>query len=67
MTTLELNKMGLQELSSTEAVELEGGGFWGWLGEKLLEALAEDMVTNPGDYVSSGHDTVLGHWGGARP
>lgn len=34
--TLELNKMGLTPMSEFEMQEINGGGFWTWLGGSMM-------------------------------
>ena len=34
--SLELNDYGVQEMNQQEMTEVEGGGFWGWLGAAAM-------------------------------
>lgn len=67
MKNLELKTVNVVELNIDDMQRIDGGGIGSWLLEKALELLITDMFTNPQDYVSKGHDTFLGHYGGARP
>ncbi|WP_164112815.1 MULTISPECIES: hypothetical protein [Sphingobacterium] len=51
MSTLDLNKMGLQELSSTEVVEVEGGNFWGRAVITFFEQLID--LSKPGPHMGN--------------
>ncbi|MES2477720.1 MAG: hypothetical protein V4561_01435 [Bacteroidota bacterium] len=60
---MELNKMGLQEMSLQETQETEGG-IWA-----LLIAAAEiiyDVATSPND-VKKGINDGINFWGGKKP
>lgn len=67
MKNLDLKRINVQEMNVNEMIDTDGGGIGAWLLEKAVELLLTDMLTNPRDYVSKGHDTPLGHYGGARP
>jgi hypothetical protein len=61
MNEIQLCQMNLKELSPIQMQEIEGGGFFEWVGELIGEGAHYVYNWAKGDYVPAGAENFSGH------